>query len=142
MANITQKINYFPTPPNSSQSPQDFNQKANAFVAHQANDYVNEVNAWADEANLLKDDINNIVATIPSGSIDDTVTATDKVWSSSKVDELTTVDSGVGHIKFPDGTLICMGTVQGTTGGGATGVFEVPFVSAPTVSVTVIQFSV
>jgi len=128
MANITQKINYFPTPPNSSQSPQDFNAKANAFVYHQAHDYVDEVNKWAGQANLLKDEINGIVAVIPTGTINDTVTATDKVWSSTKSnafyvpkssavfsnmpkigadDIVSSGSNGNGRwIKYADGTLI------------------------------------
>ena len=86
MAKINQTITQFPTAPNSAtDSAPVFNTKANAFVGHQAGVYVGEVNTWATEANALRDDVNNIVATIPVGTINDSVTDADKVWSSTKV---------------------------------------------------------
>jgi len=85
MAHINQNISNFPTPPDSStDTPQQFNAKANAFVAHQANVYTGEVNTWATEANALRDDINSIVGTIPTGTIDDTAPSLTKVFSSQK----------------------------------------------------------
>ena len=93
MANITQVISNFPDAPDSTKdTPIEFNNKADAFVHHQADTYNAEVNTWATQANSLKVDMNkiktdisNITGTIPTAQINDTVTANDKVWSSSKI---------------------------------------------------------
>ena len=56
---ITQQITQFPEAPNSAtDTPQEFNSKADAFVGHQAGTYVGEVNTWAGQANATKDEIN------------------------------------------------------------------------------------
>jgi len=61
MADITQTISNFPTAPDSSSdTPKEFNSKADAFVNHQAGTYVNEVNTWATQANGLRAEVNTI----------------------------------------------------------------------------------
>ena len=56
---IEQIISNFPDAPNSAtDTPQNFNIKANNFVSHQANVYVDEVNSWATQANSVQSDIN------------------------------------------------------------------------------------
>ena len=96
---ITKIIRPLPDAPDSvTDSAPVFNTKANAYVSAQKNDFQPDVNAWAVEANQLevdmnqiKTDVDGIVATIPSGTINDNTTATDGVWSSAKVtSELTT----------------------------------------------------
>jgi len=89
MAKITQTITIFPPAPDSStDSASVFNTKANNFVAHQSSTYVGEVNTWATEANLLRDEINGIVATIPNGTINDAITTATDTWSSQKIASL------------------------------------------------------
>ena len=89
MATITQSISNFPTAPDSStDTPTEFNTKADAFVNHQSSVYVGEVNTWATQANAVRDDINNISASIPSGTIDDINISNTKVYSNSKAKEL------------------------------------------------------
>lgn len=158
MSKITQKITQFPTAPNSStDTPTEFNQKADAFVHHQSATYVQEVNQWATQANTLKDDINaiktdvtNIAGAIPAGSINDGTTATNSVWSSSKVASYNGgIESGGNDTtgrwtKFPDGTLIQYGSVQCGTVNVPYGalfisdqvewIFPIPFVSKPSCS--------
>ena len=69
---ITQTISNFPPAPDSgTDTPTEFNAKADAFVNHQSDVYVGEVNTWASEVNTTQNEINNIVATIPDGTIDD-----------------------------------------------------------------------
>jgi len=105
MADITTIITTFPPAPDSgSDTPTEFNSKADAFVNHQSGVYVGEVNQWATEANSLKADMNTIktdidgiVASIPDGTINDAVITTTSVWSSKKVsDELNAKPSTSG----------------------------------------------
>jgi len=149
MATITTKITTFPPAPDSgSDTPIEFNSKADAFVNHQSGVYVGEVNQWATEANTLKGEINQIksdiegiVASVPSGTINDNTTTTTNVWSASKVSsELSKiVESGVGYVKYEDGTMLCYGTGQGSTSGGNTVSFEQPFYNIkPSVSLSII----
>jgi len=118
MKKITTTITQFPTAPNStSDTDAEFNSKADAFVAHQATSYTPEVNAWATEANALATEINNIVGTIPTGTINDNTVATDKVWSSKKVEgelgKKASVEHGTWHIgtwtKYSDGSVVLIG---------------------------------
>ena len=89
---ITQTITNFPTAPDSSSdTPTEFNTKADAFVNHQSANYVGEVNNWASQANALgndmdtiKTEIDNIVASIPAGTIDDTKATPTNVYSAKK----------------------------------------------------------
>lgn len=48
---ITKVIGAFPPAPNSSDTPEDFNSKADAFVSHQAGTYVPDVNELSQEMN-------------------------------------------------------------------------------------------
>jgi len=136
MAKINQTITQFPTAPDSAtDSAPIFNTKANAFVGHQSGVYVGEVNTWATEANALRDDVNNIVATIPSGTIDDTNLGNDKVFSNQHlVDTNYGIESGAGWTKFPDGTMICTGKDTTPTSGNLLVGFAKAFVSSPTIS--------
>lgn len=91
---INQTISQFPAAPDSAtDTPQEFNVKANAFVNHQSATYVGEVNQWATEANAVQADINtkkteieNIVATIPDGQINDNTPSTVNTYSSQKIE--------------------------------------------------------
>jgi len=86
MANITQTITQFPPAPDSvNDTPQEFNQKANAFVGHQSGTYVGEVNQWAIEANAVRDEINNISSNLPDGAINDAVPSDTNTFSSNKI---------------------------------------------------------
>ena len=95
---ITQTITAFPEAPNSAtDTPQVFNVKANNFVDHQANTYVSEVNTWATQANTVAQQVNddkviveNISASLPAGSIDDTAPSDTKTYSSNKIESLLT----------------------------------------------------
>ena len=59
---ITTVISQFPPAPDSgTDTPEEFNGKANAFVDHQSDVYVDEVNNWANEANNLAGKMNNAV---------------------------------------------------------------------------------
>ncbi len=111
MADITQIITAFPDAPDSStDTPSVFNTKANAFVDHQSGTYVGEVNTWATEANGLKVDMNqiktdvdNIVATIPAGQINDSAISPTNVFSNQRSVELMQhrnilIDGEVGRI--------------------------------------------
>ena len=52
ITNITQVISTFPPAPDSqTDTPTEFNAKADAFVGHQSGTYVPEVNTWKDQAN-------------------------------------------------------------------------------------------
>ena len=85
---ITQTITNFPAAPDSAtDTPSVFNTKANAFVGHQSGVYVGEVNTWAAECNAVRDDINNIVATLPAGVIDDTTPSLTNTYSSNKIED-------------------------------------------------------
>lgn len=56
---ISQIITSFPPAPNAgSDTPEEFSNKADAFVAHQSDNYTPEVNQWADEANSTATDVN------------------------------------------------------------------------------------
>ena len=56
---IAQIITAFPAAPNAAtDTPEQFSDKADAFVAHQSDNYVLEVNTWKDEANVLATDVN------------------------------------------------------------------------------------
>ena len=96
MADITQNISTFPPAPDSgSDTPTEFNAKADAFVNHQSGVYVGEVNNWSAQANSLKSDMNqiksdvdNIVATIPAGTIDDTTPSDNNTYSSNKIEAI------------------------------------------------------
>lgn len=56
---IDQTITAFPAAPNAgSDTPEEFSNKADAFVAHQSDNYVGEVNTWATEANSTATDVN------------------------------------------------------------------------------------
>lgn len=56
---ITQNISQFPPAPQAgTDTPEEFSSKADAFVAHQAEDYVGEVNTWAGQANTVQTDVN------------------------------------------------------------------------------------
>lgn len=65
---ITEIITAFPDAPNSSDTPEDFNSKADAFVAHQADSYVGEVNTWAVQANDTQETINGDAASAESAA--------------------------------------------------------------------------
>jgi len=150
MAKINQTISNFPTAPDSStDSAPVFNTKANAFVGHQSGVYVGEVNTWATEANALRDDVNNIVATIPVGTIDDGVVASDKVWSSQQTDKIAkknTPVAGVTETIFDSGLMIITEKMSlGKTSNIAGKLYRTPpttwvyqstkpFISQPTVS--------
>jgi len=163
MANITQTITNFPTPPDSSNdTPTEFNTKADAFVNHQGNVYTTEVNTWATQANGLKDDMNviktdiaGIVATIPAGSINDGQISNKKVWSSAKTNNIlnqkqnidpkfgieSTQESTEWITKFPDGTCMLYAT-RFTTPATATFNFNYPadaFILEPSVSITIVN---
>jgi len=57
---INQDITQFPPAPNSStDTPEQFNAKADAFVDHQSDTYVTEVNTWANEANSTATTVNS-----------------------------------------------------------------------------------
>jgi len=96
MADITQIISTFPPAPDSStDTPTEFNSKSDAFVNHQSAVYVGEVNQWTTEANGLKGDMNqlkadidNIVASIPDGSIDDVNISPTNVFSNQKTEAI------------------------------------------------------
>ena len=60
---ITQIISQFPDAPDSStDTPVVFNQKADAFVKHQHDDYVSEVNTWTTQANGLGTELDSKVS--------------------------------------------------------------------------------
>ena len=138
MAEITQIITQFPPAPDSAtDTPQEFNTKANAFVNHQSDSYVGEVNTWATQANAVRDDVNNIVASIPDGLIDDTTPSLVNTYSSQKIEddfikksEVDNVNYGIVQvpnngngegIKLPDGTMILNGRTTSSSGWGGTG---------------------
>jgi len=92
---ITQHISSYPEAPYQTDEAEEFNSKADAYVAHQANNFVDEVNEWTRQANDLETAITNAVAALPTGSVDDTTVATDKTYSSSRLEEsLEQVGSG------------------------------------------------
>ena len=67
---IIQNITQFPPAPDSgTDSPQEFNYKANNFVAHQSGTYVGEVNQWATEANGLSSELNLIADAAEASAI-------------------------------------------------------------------------
>ncbi len=108
---IVQQITQFPPAPNSTtDTPQQFNTKANTFVGHQSGTYVPEVNQWAVEANQLATDIAAITAGLPAGTINDTTIGADKVYSNQKTEAeykiISGDTSGKHYVKYPDGTLI------------------------------------
>ena len=60
---IAQIITAFPAAPNAAtDTPEQFSDKADAFVAHQSDNYVLEVNTWKDEANVLAVTVNSDAA--------------------------------------------------------------------------------
>ena len=123
---ITQTISAFPAAPNSAtDTAQQFNVKANAFVAHQANIYTQEVNNWATQANAVRDDVNNIVSTIPDGHIDDITPSAINTYSSNKIESITNILSGANGdgswSKFPDGLMICYGEIASQVSSTAIG---------------------
>jgi len=159
MATITQKITNFPTPPDSSNdTPTEFNTKADAFVNHQGNVYTTEVNTWATQANGLKDDMNviktdidNTVASIPAGTINDTTTSTTSVWSSTKTDAevkaLEVISTPHGALawvtKFSDG-MIMFYVANWSSPATSTFNFAYPagtFIETPSVNVTIVNDS-
>ena len=137
---ITKIIRPLPDAPDSvNDSAPVFNTKANAYVDAQKNQFQPDVNAWGIEANALevvmngiKTDIDNIVATIPAGTIDDATATLTNVWSAKKVkDDLSIVNGGNTNgkwTKFPDGTLIQYGekTILFTNSPTGTGEIEFP----------------
>lgn len=83
---IDQIISQFPTPPDALlDTPEEFSNKADAFVAHQAAAYVQQVNAWAVEANALGVSINDYIASLPAGAINDAVVGLTTTFSSEKL---------------------------------------------------------
>lgn len=61
---VTQTISNFPDAPNSStDTPQEFNTKADAFVNHQSGIYTPEVNTWADQVNTTATEVNTDATT-------------------------------------------------------------------------------
>jgi len=124
MAKITQTITQFPPAPNSAtDSAQTFNSKANAFVGHQSGTYVGEVNAWATQANAVRNEINGIASNIPAGSINDATKTGTSTWSSNKINALTFIDSGNGYVKYPDGTMMQWGIITGSATGNRDNIF-------------------
>ena len=124
---INQVISNFPPAPDSAtDSPQDFNNKANAFVLHQSSTYVTEVNQWATEANQLKNDISSIVATIPDGAIQDGTISSTSAWSSQKID-----DTKQNKLAPTANNTILTGHADGST------TFEPNILPVPTVDNTV-----
>jgi len=131
MAEISQTISAFPSPPDSAtDTPQQFNTKANAFVAHQANIYTGEVNTWATQANALRTDINSIVATIPSGQIDDATPSSTNTYSSQKQEATFAKKSDPSQCTawgfFEDGAMITSYNIDSITK-IATGVYDINF---------------
>jgi len=60
VAKINKVLTQFPPAPDSATDNQaDFNTKADAFVRHQADSYVGDVNTWATEANALSIYVND-----------------------------------------------------------------------------------
>jgi len=126
MATITQKITNFPTAPDSSNdTPTDFNTHADAFVNHQSGVYVGEVNAWATQANAVRDDINGIAGSIAVGQINNATISNTNTFSNKFI-----VDNNYGIIsggnastkwtKFPDGTLMMQGNSSSDSAGNKT----------------------
>ena len=170
MAKITQTITNFPTPPDSSNdTPTEFNTKADAFVNHQGSVYTTEVNTWATQANGLKDDMNviktdidNTVATIPAGSINDGQISNKKVWSSAKTNNVLNQKQNIdpkfgiesfsepagahgilGWTKFPDGTAMYYYSNYETPSGAQANLpyTGIAFISPPSVVVTIARGS-
>jgi len=138
MAKINQIITQFPPAPNSAtDTPQEFNVKANAFVDHQSGTYVGEVNNWATEANAVRDDINTIVATLPAGAIDDTVAGTTKTYSSQKIESIigNIIESGTDYMKFDNGVLMQWGIKPPTNINVTTASSSVGFRNATAVTI-------
>lgn len=142
MATITQTITQFPpAPDSSSDSPTEFNAKADAFVNHQASSYVSEVNTWAEQANTLAGEINNIASSLPDGVINDSATSATDTWSSNKISSIQP-DEGSGYIKFDNGTLIVYGSSALAQDASFTHVakvtvsFPISFVSEPSITMS------
>ena len=141
MADITQTISNFPAAPDSqTDSPSEFNAKADAFVNHQSANYVGEVNTWAGQANSLKTDMNtiksdidSIVATLPAGAIDDVIIAVDKVFSNSKTEATYAKinDSNIDSATTYSSNKIDTTYAKSGTGSPAGALFDFAGASAP-----------
>lgn len=80
---IQQVISNFPPAPNSAtDTPIDFNAKADAFVNHQSGVYTPEVNTWADQANTTANEVNND-ATSAEASATEATTQADRAEANA-----------------------------------------------------------
>lgn len=80
---IQQVISNFPPAPNSAtDTPIDFNAKADAFVNHQSGVYTPEVNTWADQANTTASEVNTN-ATSAEASATEATTQADRAEANA-----------------------------------------------------------
>jgi len=146
---ITTTISQFPPAPSAgSDTPEQFSNKADAFVAHQEAPYVNEVNAWATQANATAAAINtdatdaatsetNAANSASSASISATV-STDKAAeaaasaASVNLPTITTGDAGKILQVKADETGYKFIDNQGGGGVIAGVIFDFAGVTAPT----------
>jgi len=87
---ITQVIALLPPAPNSlTDTPSVFNTKANEWVSKLETPYTPSLNTLSTQMNVLAEEINQTVATLPSGVINDTTPSDTNTYSSNKIDTLT-----------------------------------------------------
>ncbi len=94
---ITQVIAPLPPAPNSlTDTPSVFNTKANEWVSKLETPYTPSLNTLSTQMNVVAEEINQTVATLPAGLIQDGAPSATDTYSSNKIEELTGTNPSSG----------------------------------------------